>query len=113
MVAAPVPPPLPVVARPVAPLAVATAMPVPFAAAPQEDDLTGAKAIEVAALLGASVLGVKHCIAPKRGKVSARTWGLFAAGAACLVIAAVAFAISVLTASFILVFLDFTVHVLH
>jgi len=113
MVAAPVPPPLPVVARPVAPLAVATAKPVPFAAAPQEDDLTGAKAIEVAALLGDSVIGVKHCIDPKSGKVSARTWGLFAAGAACLVIAAVAFAISVHTAAFNKGGLDYTVHVLH
>ncbi|HEY6038719.1 MAG TPA: FHA domain-containing protein, partial [Kofleriaceae bacterium] len=110
--ATPVPPPLPVVAPAVA-APIAVAKPIPFATAPEEDDLTGAKAIEVAALLGDSVIAVKHCIDPKSGKLSARTWALFAAGAACLVIAAIAFAVSVHTAAFNKGGLDYTVHVLH
>src|SRR4051812_1931854 len=78
----PAPPPLPVAKPAIAvapPLAATATAPVPFATAPQEDDLSGAKAIEVAALLGDSVVGVKHCIDPKSGKVSSKTWGLFAA----------------------------------
>ena len=43
----------------------------------------GAKAIEVAAMLGDSVVGVKHCIDPTSGKVTATTWALFAVGVAC------------------------------
>ena len=107
VILAPPPQPAPIVRTPVAPPAI------PFATAPQEDDLTGAKAIEVAAMLGDSVVGVKHCIDPKSGKISAKTWGLFAAGAACLVIAAIAFAVSVHTAAYNKGGLDYVVHTLH
>jgi hypothetical protein len=112
---APVPPPLPVAkpATAVSPLAVTAAAPIPFATAPQEDDLSGAKAIEVAALLGDSVVGVKHCIDPKSGKVSSKTWGLFAAGITCLVASAIAFGVSVHTAAYNKGGLDYTTHVLH
>ncbi|MEP6860067.1 MAG: AgmX/PglI C-terminal domain-containing protein [Deltaproteobacteria bacterium] len=110
-----VPPPVPV-AKPATyapPRAVTAAAPVPCATAPQEDDLSGAKAIEVAALLGDSVVCVKHCIDPKSGKVSSKTWGLFAAGISCLVIAAIAFGVSVHTAAYNKGGLDYTTHVLH
>ena len=107
-VPAPMPPPLPVM-KP----AIATPAPLPFTTAPQEDDLSGAKAIEVAAMLGDSVVGVKHCIDPKSGKVSSKTWGLFAAGIACVVASAIAFGVSVHTAAYNKGGLDYTLHVLH
>src|SRR5215831_4117991 len=44
------------------------------------DDYGGARAVEVAAMLGDSVVGVKHCIDPKGGKVTAATMFLFAVG---------------------------------
>jgi len=60
----------------------------------EADDLGGARAIEVAAMLGDSVVGVKHCIDPKSGKISSTTWALFAIGAVSLI----AFAFSFWTA---------------
>jgi pSer/pThr/pTyr-binding forkhead associated (FHA) protein len=51
----------------------------------EADDFGGARAVEVAAMLGDSVVGVKHCIDPKGGKVSSTTWALFAIGAASLI----------------------------
>jgi len=59
----------------------------------------GAKSIEVAAMLGDSVVDVKHCIDPTTGKVTAKTWVMFAAGAACVLASGIAFASSVHTAS--------------
>jgi hypothetical protein len=56
------------------------------AMAGEADDFSGARAVEVAAMLGDSVVGVKHCIDPKGGKVSSATWGLFALGSACLLV---------------------------
>jgi hypothetical protein len=50
----------------------------------EADDLGGARAVEVAEMLGDSVVGVKHCIDPKGGKVTGTTWALFAIGAASL-----------------------------
>jgi len=50
------------------------------AMAGEADDLGGARAVEVAAMLGDSVVGVKHCIDAKGGKVSSTTWALFAIG---------------------------------
>jgi hypothetical protein len=44
------------------------------------DDLSGARAVEVAAMLGDSVVGVKHCIDPKGGKVTSTTVALFVIG---------------------------------
>ena len=105
VVVAAAPPPVPVAAKPVVPAYA-------FTAAPGEDDLTGAKAIEVAAMLGDSVVGVKHCMDPKSGKVSSKTYGLFAAGAACLVASAIAFGASVHTAAYNKGGLDYTTHVL-
>jgi hypothetical protein len=85
-------PPVPVVARP--------ALPAPrIALPPPAEEVTGARAIEVAAMLGDSVVDVKHCIDPTTGKVSPRTWGLFAAGAACVLASGIAFGASVHTAA--------------
>src|SRR5690242_10303362 len=83
------PPPVPVAARP----APRVALP------PPSEDITGARSIEVAAMLGDSVVDVKHCIDPTTGKVSGKTWGLFAAGAACVLASGIAFASSVHTAA--------------
>jgi hypothetical protein len=38
------------------------------------------KAIEVATMLGDSVVDVKHCMDPHSGKISSRTWALVAFG---------------------------------
>lgn len=54
------------------------------AMAAEADDIGGARAVEVAAMLGDSVIGVKHCIDPQGGKVTGATWAMFAAGAASL-----------------------------
>jgi len=45
------------------------------------DDLGGARAIECAAMLGDSVVGVKHVMNPKGGKVQPLTYVLFVLGA--------------------------------
>jgi hypothetical protein len=81
------------VARPIAPPAIYR-----HAVAEAADEAGAARAVEVAALLGDSVVGVKHCIDPRSGAASPATWGLLAAGAACLVASAVAFTASVRTA---------------
>ncbi len=65
---------------------------------PMTDDV-GAKAIEVAAMLGDSVVDVKHCIDPQSGKVTTKTWGLAAAGLACVLFSAASFGVSVSTAA--------------
>ncbi|MBA3538367.1 MAG: AgmX/PglI C-terminal domain-containing protein [Deltaproteobacteria bacterium] len=67
--------------------------------ADQTDDTSGAKAVEVAAMLGESVVSVKHCMDPRGGKVTPATLGMFAVGAACLLTSAVAFGMSVSTAA--------------
>lgn len=59
------------------------------------DDLGGARSIEVAAMLGDSVIGVKHCSDPRGGKVTAATWMFLAGGLACLLASAGAFFSSV------------------
>jgi hypothetical protein len=56
-------------------------------------------AVEIAAMLGDSVVGMKHCLDPHGGKVSRKTWAAVAAGAVALVAAGVAFAVSVATAA--------------
>lgn len=66
-----------------------------FTPSPTHTDEVGAGAVEVAAMLGDSVVGVKHCMNPRAGKVTMKTWGLFAAGAACLLTSGIAFATSV------------------
>lgn len=59
----------------------------------------GAKSIEVAAMLGDSVVDVKHCIDPTTGKVSRKTLALLVWGVACVLASALAFASSVHTAA--------------
>ena len=98
-----VPPPMPV-----------TAVAPPFRPAPAPtpaETFDGAKSIEVAAMLGDSVVDVKHCIDPTTGKVSSKTIGLFAAGAACVLASAVSFASSVHTAARNKDALDYWTHV--
>jgi hypothetical protein len=69
------------------------------------------KSIEVATLLGDSVVDVKHCIDPHGGKITPKTWGVFAAGAACLLVSAIAFYVSVSTAAYNQGALDYWTHV--
>lgn len=111
-VATAVPPPLPpatmtmpapVAARVAAPVAA----PVPAPIAPRstpllraDEDEGGAGAVEVAAMLGDSVVNVKHCMDPRGGKVTRKTWGFFAVSLVCLVSSAVAFKQSVDTAAY-------------
>jgi hypothetical protein len=64
------------------------------------DDHGGARAVEVAAMLGDSVVGVKHCMDPRSGKTSAATYGFFAAGVLTLLLAAGGFFISVDNAAY-------------
>ncbi len=71
------------------------------------------KAIEIATMLGDSVVDVKHCIDPRGGKVSRKTWTLLGVGAACLVMACVAFAVSVSVAAANQRALEYWTHVLH
>jgi hypothetical protein len=98
-----------VVPRPrVVPDLVAPALPVEVAAQPaallhaaagSAGEPGGAGSVEVAAMLGDSVVGVKHCIDPRSGRVTPATWGLIAGGAACLLASAIAFTASVHTAA--------------
>ena len=89
--AAPVPPTRSV-ARALDPVAHPATFPQVTAGA---DELGGAGAVEVAAMLGDSVIGVSHCMDPRSGKVTPATWGLLAAGAASLLVSAGAFVASV------------------
>src|SRR5690606_1775616 len=96
-VAAPPPaaaPPPPGMARPAAAARVGAAAPVAFGL-DSADDLGGARAIEIAAMLSDSVVEVKHVSNPRGGKVTSTTYGLFAAGAFLLVLALIAFFIGV------------------
>jgi hypothetical protein len=70
------------------------------AMAGEADDFSGARAVEVAAMLGDSVVGVKHCIDPKSGKVTGTTWGLFALGASCLIVFVFSFYTAVQNAAY-------------
>jgi hypothetical protein len=70
------------------------------AMAGEADDFSGARAVEVAAMLGDSVVGVKHCIDPKGGKVSSTTYAMYAIGAVTLVAALFAFYMGVDNAAY-------------
>ena len=70
-------------------------------------------AIEVAAMLGSSVVDVKHCIDPRGGKIRPRTWAIAAGGLVALLLSAVAFALSVSTAAANQRALTYWTHVLH
>lgn len=58
------------------------------------DSPGGALAVEVAALLGDTIVGVRHCVAPAGGRSTAVSWGLVIAGALGLAAAAGAFGLS-------------------
>jgi pSer/pThr/pTyr-binding forkhead associated (FHA) protein len=64
------------------------------------DDHAGARAVEVAAMMGDSVVGVKHCIDPRGGKVTPLTLALFVIGLATLVMSTWAFKSSVDNAAY-------------
>jgi hypothetical protein len=74
---------------------------------------SNANAVEVAAMLGDSVVAVKHCTDPRGGKISHRTWTMTALSAASLVAAIIAFAVSVHTAAANKAGLEYWTHVLH
>jgi predicted regulator of Ras-like GTPase activity (Roadblock/LC7/MglB family) len=92
----------PAAARPPAPSAGVGAS--PFAAAPapmafqamQSAELEdpGARSVEVAAMMGDSVVSVKHVMSPRGGKVSPIAIGTLVAGAFGVILAAVAFIIA-------------------
>lgn len=65
----------------------------------ESDGAVSARAVEVATMLGDSVVGVKHCTNPRGGTLTPATWGLFAIGAISLVSAGLAFVSSVRTAA--------------
>jgi hypothetical protein len=64
-----------------------------------EFEQTG-KAIEVATMLGDSVVDVKHCMDPHSGKITSRTWALLATGAFCVLVSAISFYVSVSNAAY-------------
>jgi len=70
------------------------------AMASEADDLGGARAVEVAAMLGDSVVGVKHCMDPRGGKVTPTTYAMFAIAAAMLLMSAVSFYMAVDNAAY-------------
>ncbi len=80
----------------------AMAPPIGFQQAMAEtiDDHTGTRAVEVAAMMGDSVVGVKHCIDPRSGKVTPATWACFVVGVATLLLAIAAFYVSVQNAAY-------------
>ena len=66
----------------------------------EADDLGGARAVEVAAMLGDSVVGVKHCMDPRGGKVTPVTYGFFAFALAMILMAGVSFYMAVDNAAY-------------
>jgi pSer/pThr/pTyr-binding forkhead associated (FHA) protein len=85
-----------------APFGTATASPAMFQASMAEsiDDLGGARAVEVAAMLGDSVVQVKHVMNPRGGKITSMTYGLFGLGAAMILMGAIAFTLAVQNAAY-------------
>lgn len=106
------PPPAPMAAAP-APRTMAPAAVGVYSTAESTEDVGAARAIEVATMLGDSVVNVKHCMDPKGGKVTSKTWGFVAAGLACLLTSATAFAISVNEAARNKGAFDYWTHVQH
>ena len=96
VVVAAVPPPLPPIATwsPPPPVVAAKPMVVPARSLLTSTD-EGTGAVEIAAMLGDSVVDVKHCVDPNGGKITSTTWGYFAAGVVALISSAAAFAVSV------------------
>src|SRR5690606_25825092 len=93
------PPPVPVASAALrAPIAPAAAL-VPAALTAPAAPASGARAVEIAAMLGDSVVGVAHCVDPRGGRLSAATKALAAGGRACLLASAAAFYVAVDTAA--------------
>ncbi|HEY5950578.1 MAG TPA: AgmX/PglI C-terminal domain-containing protein [Kofleriaceae bacterium] len=78
-----------------------------------EIEQQGGKAIEVATMLGDSVVDVKHCMDPHSGKITSKTWALLATGALCVLVSAIAFYVSVSTAAYNKAGLEYWTHVAH
>ncbi|MGN6109464.1 MAG: FHA domain-containing protein, partial [Kofleriaceae bacterium] len=78
------------------------APPAGFQAAMAEsvDEVGGTRAVEVAAMLGDSVINVKHCLDPRSGKVTPATYTLFAIGIAAAIAAGFSFFTSVGNAAY-------------
>ena len=115
-------PPPPMAARPVAPpprppqFQAPQAAPAPYGmygapgtAAPtygaagfmaDQIDVPGARAVEVAAMLGTSVVTVKHAMNPRGGKISPTTWAFLGLAALWMVVALVGFGRGYSNASF-------------
>lgn len=55
--------------------------------------------VEVAVMLGDSMVGVKRCVDPRRGRVSRATWAIASCGLACLLASAITFGFSVRAAA--------------
>ena len=70
------------------------------AMAGEADDIGGARAVEVAAMLGDSVVGVKHCMDPRSGKVTPTTYAFFAVALAMILMSAVSFYMAVDNAAY-------------
>ncbi|MGE0871212.1 MAG: AgmX/PglI C-terminal domain-containing protein [Kofleriaceae bacterium] len=64
------------------------------------DEIGGARAVEVAAMMGDSVVNVKHCMDPRSGHVTATTYAFFAVAAASFIAAAISFYLAVDNAEF-------------
>jgi len=64
------------------------------------DDVSGARAVEVAAMLGDSVVGVKHCMNPRGGHITPVTWSFLALGIVAMVTSIIAFVVSVNNAAY-------------
>ncbi|HET9621424.1 MAG TPA: FHA domain-containing protein [Kofleriaceae bacterium] len=97
--AKPPPPPIPPVLRAVPAATPPPPIPRPALAVAPAPDPDGSGAVEVAAMLGDSVIGVKHCLDPRGGKIRAATWIALALGVLCLVTAAAAFVTAVRTSA--------------
>ncbi len=64
------------------------------------DDVSGAPAVEIAAMMGESVVDVRHVMNPMSGKVTPITYALFGIGALMIVLATVSFFTAVGNASY-------------
>ena len=76
-------------------------------------ELEQGKAIEVATMLGDSVVDVKHCMDPHGGKITSKTWALLVTGALCVLVSGIAFYVSVRTAAYNQAGLEYWTRVAH
>ena len=103
---------MPMAAAPTAMTGPAPAQPTPVSFGTDKlEDIGGARAIEVAAMLGDSVVGVKHLMNPRSGKVTPTTYGLFIGGVAMIIMGLSAFFVGVSYAAYNKVAYEEWVHV--